>query len=133
MSYRFADHTAELQLELESPTRAGVFEDAVLALAELLGGEDLPETASVEHEVEVSGADDASLLAAWVDEVVFVAETGGLVPRRVERLDVEPSRIRATVSFAEGPPAPLVKGATYHDLRLAEEGGVWRARVVLDV
>lgn len=133
VSYRFVDHTAEMQLELESGTQAGILEDAVLALAELLGGEDAPAGPPASREVEVTAEDDASLLAAWVDEIVFIAETDGLVPRRVERITVEPSGVRAVVSFVETAPFHLVKGATYHDLALAQERDVWRGRVVLDV
>ena len=42
MSYRFVDHTAELQLELEAPTREDVFREAVAALGELLAGDSQP-------------------------------------------------------------------------------------------
>jgi SHS2 domain-containing protein len=133
MSYRFVDHTAELQLEIEAPTREALFADAVLALAELLGGDASPGRAVRSREIAVSAADDPALLAAWLDELVFVAETEDLVPRRAESIEVGAGRVDATVSFTEGEPRHLVKGATYHDLRLAREEGGWSGRVILDV
>lgn len=133
MTYRFVDHTAELQLEIDAPTREAVLEDAVLALGELLGGDGLPVGASRTRELVVGAGDDHALLAAWIDELVFVSETEGLVPSRVERIDTGPFGVRADVSFTEGAPPHVVKGATYHDLELGPHGESWRGRVVLDV
>jgi SHS2 domain-containing protein len=133
MSYRFVDHTAELQLELESPTRAAVFEEAVLALAEVLGRGAAPKGALRLRELVVAAKDDPALLAAWLDELVFVAETEGLVPRRVESIDVDRDRVRSLVSFVVAEPIHVVKGVTYHDLRLWRDDVTWRGRVVLDV
>ena len=91
VSYRFVDHKAELQLEIDAPTRAAVFEHAVLALGELLGRDGGTEGTSRTRALSVEAGDDPALLAAWIDEIVFVAETEGLVPRRVERIDAGPS------------------------------------------
>jgi SHS2 domain-containing protein len=133
VSYRFVDHTAELQLEIDAPTRAAVFEHAVLALGELLGRDGGTEGTSRTRALSVEAGDDPALLAAWIDEIVFVAETEGLVPRRVERIDAGPSVVHALVSFTEGTPPHVIKGATYHDLELGRHGDTWRGRVVLDV
>jgi SHS2 domain-containing protein len=133
VSYRFADHTAELQLEIEAPTRAAVFGDAVLALAELLAGDTSLDQPLRSLELVVSAPDDSALLAALLDEIVFVAETETLVPRRLESVDVGRGQVRAVVSFTEAEPRHVVKGATYHELQLARDAGGWFARVVLDV
>jgi SHS2 domain-containing protein len=133
MTYSFVDHTAELQLEIEAATRAEVLEEAVLALGELLGGEATEEAETVARDLAVSAADDAALLAAWIDEVVYVAESDGLVPRRADGVVARDTTARGTVVFVRGPPPHLVKGVTYHDLVLAREGERWRGRVVLDV
>jgi SHS2 domain-containing protein len=133
MGYRFVDHTAELQLELEAPSEEGVFREAVAALGELLSGDARLEGGEETRDLRVEATDDPALLAAWLEELVFLAETEGLVPVRVTQLDLVGSEVRAAVSFRRGSPAHLVKGVTYHDLALAREGGEWRARVVLDV
>ncbi|MCZ7587310.1 MAG: archease [Gaiella sp.] len=134
MAYRFVDHTAELQLELEAPTREGVLGEAVLALGELLGGDEATGGGElVRRRLAVAAADDAALLAAWIDEVVFVAESEALVPRRAEAVEVDEGKARGTVTFAPGAPPHLVKGVTYHDLLLAPGETGWRGRAVLDV
>lgn len=133
MGYRFVDHTAELQVEIDAPSRTEVFREAVLALAELLAGDGVADAAPLTRELAVSAADDPALLAAWIDEVVFVAESEALVPRRAERVETGVTEVRGTVTFARGAPPHLVKGVTYHDLVLARKGERWRGRVVLDV
>ena len=133
VSYRFVDHTAELQLEIDAPSRAAIFELAVLALGELLGRDGGPDGSSQTRELCVEAGDDPALLAAWIDEIVFVSETEGMVPRAVERIDAGTTGVRAVVSFTEGTPPHVVKGATYHDLELRLDGKTWHGRVVLDV
>ena len=133
MGYRFVDHTAELQLELEAPTRGQVLEEAVLALGELLGAGEQGDAEPVSRELAVSAEDDAALLAAWIDEVVFLAESQGLVPLRAEAVETGGREARGTVTFARGEPPHLVKGVTYHDLALTPVAGGWRGRAILDV
>ena len=128
--YRWVDHTAELELEIEAPTQAAVFEEALLALRELLDGDD--GEAAVE-EVAVRGSDQAALLAEWLAELAFLAETTGLVPARLAALELGEGRLTATVEGRLGAPAHLVKAVTYHRLSLTRGAGGWRATVVLDV
>lgn len=133
MAYRFVDHTAELQLELEAPTKGQVLREATAALAELLGANRDDDAERVSRELAVTAADDPALLAAWIDEVVFVAESEELVPLEVGVVVTGEGRAQGTVTFARGAPPPLVKGVTYHDLVLAPAGRGWHGRAVLDV
>jgi SHS2 domain-containing protein len=129
--YRWVEHTAEVELHVEAESREGVFGEALAAFAELVSRDDRGER--VEHEVTAEAQDDATLLAEWLGELVFLAETDDFVPERLERLELDGSRLRAVVSGHRGRPAHLVKAVTYHGLELARTGGVWRAKVVLDV
>jgi SHS2 domain-containing protein len=129
--HEWIEHTAELELRLESPTREGIFAQALAALAELL--DDQPAQPDVRRDVQLEASDGPALLAAWIDELVFLAETEGIVPRALAELELEPTTLRATVVGARGTPANLVKAATYHRLALEPAGAGWRATVVLDV
>src|ERR671934_2881521 len=106
--YRWIDHTSELELHIEAPSEEAVFEDAARALAELLGGDgrDLDSAESVSREVTVEADDRAALLAAWLEELVFLAETEGVVPGRVELEPPEGTRVRARVEGRRGDPPP---------------------------
>ena len=129
--YRFVDHTAELELHLEAGTREGVLEEAVTALGALLGA--AGGAPLVRRDVHASATDDAALLASWLDELVFLAETEGFVPERAEGVRVAGLTADGIVEGRLGTPPHLVKGVTYHDLELRFDGEAWRGRVVLDV
>jgi SHS2 domain-containing protein len=131
MTYTWAEHVGELELRVDAPDEAAVLSDATRALGELLategGGE--PER----RDVSAEGADRAGLLAAWLEELVFLAETEGFVPEAVEDLVLEPQRVRARVGGRRGTPPHLVKAVTYHRLAFEPAGDGWRAVAVLDV
>jgi SHS2 domain-containing protein len=147
--YRWVDHTAELELRLEANTQEEVFEDALSALRELLV-ERMAEAPGERgrRELHASAPDRATLLAEWLSELVYLVETEGFVPERVDRISITPSASRtapreslangaydldASVTGTRGSPPHLVKAVTYHRLEMTERDGEWRATVVLDV
>jgi SHS2 domain-containing protein len=132
VTYEWIEHTAELELRVEAPDERAVFAEAFRALADLLddeggGGEPL------RFEVHASAADPPALLAEWLMEVVFLAETEELVPERLEALEPAGRSLSATVAGRRGEPRHVVKAVTYHGLELEPFAGGWRARLVLDV
>lgn len=127
--YRFVDHTAELELELESETAEGVLVEALRALAKLLGPAD---GEVVERAVDLSAGDLPALLAAWLDELLYLADVEQLVPFDAD-LALAGTHLTGVVQARTGEPRPLVKAVTLHRLRLRRENGAWRGRVVLDV
>ena len=129
--YRFADHTGEIEIELEAASEPELFDEGLAAMRELL--EDAPEGERLHRAVAVEARDRATLLADWLGELAFLAETEGLVPERVAELELEDRALRAVVEGRRGSPAHLVKAATYHRLALERTGDRLRARVVLDV
>jgi SHS2 domain-containing protein len=142
VTYRWLDHTSEVELEIVAGSEREVFEEAVRALAELLGtevgsvaGATVREVAAgaTVREVAAGAADRPALLASWLEELVFLAESEGFVATQVLELDVGAERVRATVAGAIDEPPPLVKAVTYHRLAFAPSGGGYVARVVLDV
>jgi SHS2 domain-containing protein len=129
--FRWVEHTAELELEIEAPTEAAVFEAALDALAELTGDGDGPPAA---HEVALEADERALLLVEWLSELAYLAEAEGFVPERIAALELRDGGLRARVVGRRGEPAHLVKAVTLHRLELREDDTVgWRARVVLDV
>ena len=126
--YTWIEHTAELELELRASDEDGVFGDAVAAFAELLGeGSGAPVT----RRVVLGATDPAGQLVELLEELVFLADTDGFVPRRLAQIDLV--QRRAVVEGNRGAPPPLVKAVTYHGLEFRRDGEEWTARVVLDV
>jgi SHS2 domain-containing protein len=140
--HSWIDHTGELELSLAAGSREELFGGALAALGELLaehepddgaGGDRAPGGEEIELEIAVSAPDHATLLAEWLSELAFHAETAELVPLRVERVELADASLEATVVARRGRPPPLVKAVTYHRLGMWNEEGTWRARVIIDV
>jgi SHS2 domain-containing protein len=133
-THRWIEHTAELQLELHARSEAAIFRQAVLALRELLEEDAEPATGErVERQVEAEATDRGALLAEWLAELVFLAETEGLVPDEARDLVVGEDSVTAVVVGRTCEPRHLVKAVTYHDLALHRDRDGWRGNVVLDV
>jgi SHS2 domain-containing protein len=130
--YRWAEHTGELELEIEAPDEQGVYADAVAALAELLG-DDGGDAEATTRRVAVEAADRPRLLAELLAELAFLAEVDGFVAERLEHVDAAEDRLAAVVRGRPGSPPHLVKAVTYHRLAFEPAAGGFRATVVLDV
>lgn len=131
MGHRWVDHTAEVELRLDGATEADVFASALTALAELLADESPAEAATIA--VDVDAPDRAALLAAWLEELVFRAETEDFVPDGVEEIAFDDGRLRSRVRGHRGVPRHVVKAVTYHRLSFEAAGEGYRATMVLDV
>ena len=83
--------------------------------------------------MEVEARDRTTLLAEWLAELVFLAETERLLPERLLELELGARALRAVVEGRAATPRFLVKAVTYHRLALEPADGGVRARVTLDV
>jgi SHS2 domain-containing protein len=129
--FRWIEHTAELELEVEAPSEPAVFVEALAAFAELVGDGSGP---AVTYEIELEAEDHALLLVDWLGELIYLSEVEWFVPERLASLELGERTLRAAVEGHRGEPRPLVKGVTLHRLELRGDDKVgWHARVVLDV
>jgi SHS2 domain-containing protein len=132
--YRWVDHTAEVELAIEAPNEREVFADAAAALAELLGVGGGAAQATARRTVSVHATDRPALLAAWLEELVFLAESQGFVATELLSLELDQdSGLRATVAGVLDDPSPIVKAVTYHRLTFEPGSDGYTASVVLDV
>jgi SHS2 domain-containing protein len=129
--YRWVEHTAEIELRIEAPTEEALLADALAAFEELVGGDE--EGVPARHEIVLAARDPAARLVAWLEELVFLAETEDFVPERAAMLELRDRELRAEVEGRRGRPSHLVKAVTYHSLDVSRRDDGWHARVVLDV
>lgn len=130
--HRWVEHTSEVELHVEATSPEAVLAEALEAVSELLGERD-PSSPSALERIELTAEDRPALLAAWLDELAFLAETRGLICERVRQLEAGPDRLRASVELRPGTPAHLVKAVTYHGLSFEPVDGRWVATATLDV
>jgi len=129
--HEWRSHTAEIELAIEADTVEQVFAEAVTAFGELVAMDGSGK--QMHYQLAVESADREALLVEWLQELIFLADTESFVPERAEDIRLDGNSLRATLVGRRAPVDPLVKAATYHELRFADEDGVWHARVVLDV
>ncbi|MDL1873333.1 archease [Deltaproteobacteria bacterium PRO3] len=136
-SYRQLDHTGDLGVEVWGASWEDLFEKASLALVELLADPDriLQEgRATWRLEAETREA----LLVRHLEEILYRMDAQGMVFSKFRIAFPEPG-VLACEAWGE----PLdrrrhhfkteLKAVTYHGLKLWEEGGLCRARVIFDV
>ncbi len=135
--YSFGDHPSDLELIVRGRTLKELFSEAGRGLVEYTGP---PEGSGslLRRPVRVNGADREELLVLWLNEIIYLLESGfrPSLPLEIGRLtgrELEASmkgRRLDPRSFFAG---PEVKAATYHGLAIRRSGNLWEARVILDL
>ena len=137
VGYELVDHTADIGVRLWGPTAEEVFEQAALALFSLVCDPlETGELETVEVTLEAEGMD--LLLAAWLNELLYVYEARELVLTQFDIDELGEHALRARVS---GEPFDAhrhivcggVKAATLHELALERRDDGWQGFVLLDV
>ena len=77
-SHRPLDHTADAGVEIDAPSREALFAEAAIALADMLTPIEGVGSA-IERVLELEAANDELLLVDFLNEILFLFETEGLV------------------------------------------------------
>lgn len=137
-SHRFFDHTGDYGVDLEAPTRVGLYEEAARALVVLLTDAIDSIDPREARPIEVSGVDDEDLLVALANEVLFLFESDGWLTARVEVEELDHEVLRAVAHGepfdpARHPIARPMKAVTHHGAKVEERDGGWRGRLIFDL
>jgi SHS2 domain-containing protein len=130
------DHTADVGVRAWGSDLPAAFAQAARGLFSLLVPLDAVRAATT-RVVAVAAGDPESLLVAWLDELLFVFETEGLV---FSRFDVALPTLTTLAATAHGERfdpdrhrgGVVVKAATYHQIAV-EAGPPARVQVILDI
>ncbi|HLH71583.1 MAG TPA: archease [Candidatus Dormibacteraeota bacterium] len=137
----FREHTADVILEATGPTLESCLARAGAGLFAVFAPPPTGEPLSTQ-EIRVEAPSVEELLVAWLEELLYRSEVGGMVFSRFE-VEVGPGagptlalvgrvggrRLRPEDELV----GPAVKAVTRHELRLGPGGEGWLAHVVLDV
>jgi protein archease len=135
--FEILEHTADIGFRAWGPNREELFANAALALESVAIEIENVEACEV-YPVAASGEDDESLLVNWLSEVLYYLDGRRVVMRRFEIERLEPVQVRGRAwgesRDPERHPAKLViKGVTYHQLRITQDQTGWSAEVYLDI
>jgi len=135
-AYRLLDHTADLGFECSAKSLAALFEAAILALSDIVARLDSI-TATETVTLRVRGTDDVARLHALLEEVLFLFDTRGFLPRealvQISGEEVAATLRGRTIDRGTHPIERVVKAVTYHELRVEKKRRGYEARVILDL
>jgi protein archease len=136
-NFRILEHTADIGFEAFGKSREEVFVNAGRALQSLMV--DLHSIVPCEKiEIQVTGADAASLLVNWLSEILYRIDAEG---RLFHDFSIDSLSDRSLSAASRGEPFDRarhrmnlqVKAITYHQLALVETPDGWRAQVYVDI
>ena len=128
------EHLGEVHLRVLGGTLAELLAESARALGELERQSIPVEDGTLRREVALAAPDLVSLFVDWLNELIYLSETGPWTPEQAQIHLADEREIRATVS---GPrlaaPPSLVKAATLHRAKVMQTPDGWLAEVLLDV
>ncbi len=135
--FQILEHTADIGFRARGRTRCEMFSSAALALESI--ALDLSGVRPAQlYPLAVTGEDDESLLVNWLSEVLYHLDGKRVAFGRFEIDEITPTALRGRGwgeprDAARHPPRLVVKGVTYHQLKIAKDAHGWCAEVFLDV
>ena len=136
-SFREIEHTADIGIEVEAESAPELFAAAAQAFYDLLA-----DASGIQPEKEITVSADGDgwedLLQAWLSELLARFNLEGFVGKRCEITSIESGHVNGRI---KGEILDLkrhrfyteIKGVTYHGLKVWQENGRWRARIIFDV
>jgi SHS2 domain-containing protein len=135
--YRLVAHTADLGMEVWGKDGPDLFAQAGWSFFDIM-----IEARRIELQQEkqmiVEAPDREALLVAWLGELLYIFETEHLVFGRLLIQTMTPQTLSASGWGEYFDPKKhqiktVVKAVTYHQVRVWEAKGFWRARVIFDL
>ena len=135
-SFQFIDHTADAGILVTAPTLEVMFETAAMAFTELI-----TDAGSLRHRVvrrfRLQEDDLASLLVVWLQELLYLLDTEGLIFGRFQvnlhELFLEATAWGEVFDAEIHPMKTEIKAVTYHQLEVGQSDRGWQARVIFDI
>jgi protein archease len=135
--FEFVDHTGDLGIRVFGKNLSDLFRHAAEALFHVITD---PETilAKETRKIAIAGHGPEELLISWLNEFIYLFDTRGLLFREFEFSFLNEQSLEALVrgepyDETRHPIKTTVKSATYHQLQIRQEKGVWEAQVILDL
>jgi SHS2 domain-containing protein len=135
--FEILEHTADIGFRARGRTKAEMFTNAALALESValtLGNVE----PRFPYPIAVTGEDEESLLVNWLSEVLYYLDGRRVVMSRFQVDELVAGAVRGQ-GWGEPrdpgrhPPKLVVKGVTYHQLKVVKDTQGWCAEVYLDI
>jgi SHS2 domain-containing protein len=130
------EHTADVGLRLERPSREQLFRDAAMGMFYIIAPDNLFEP-TIEFTVTVDGADDEELMVSWLSELNFYFQTKQYVPVEMD-IDIIDNHLVAQIKCDKVDRQRHnieieIKAVTFHKIYVKPEKDMWTAQVIFDI
>ena len=127
------EHTADVAIRVWGQDLAALFANAAFGMTALLTNiEDV--VATTKATIELEAEDVEILLVDWLSELLFLGERDDVVYMRIDRLEIAPNRLKATV---RGGPVQErhahIKAVTFSELQIKRTDRGYETVIVFDV
>lgn len=135
--FEILEHTADIGFRAQAPALPELFESAALALVSIA-----METDNIvnrhSYSLEAYGDSNETLLVNWLNDVLYQLDGAHAAMRAFKITEFAPPRVRGEARGERRDPQRhepklVVKGVTYHQLRIEQTRGGWQCEVYLDI
>jgi len=135
--YEVLDVSGDVGLRVKGDSLESLFTTAAKGLYSLITDPD--RISSVQQtRVNVYCESLEDLFIGWLNELIFQFDTYGFVAKDIQIDNLTENRVEAVLKGERFDPEKhsrglLLKAATYHNLKLQKQNGLWVAEVVFDI
>jgi SHS2 domain-containing protein len=135
--FEIVEHTADVGFRAWGATPAELFANAARALI-AIATDPASIRATAQLPVEITGHDFESLMVNWLEELLYLFDTGRFAACDFTIGEIAPERLRARIAGEPRDPARhrwkiIVKAITYHQIEVIERNGRWEAAIFVDI
>ena len=135
--FEILEHTADIGLRAWGATLQEAFESAATALSAIVVELDDIDP-RIAYPIAASGDDDQSLLVNWLDEALYYLDARRIVLRRFRIEHFGDGRVTGQAwgeprDPLKHRPKVVVKGVTYHQLKIEQHPDGCQVQVFLDI
>ena len=134
MPFEEISHTADWSLRVWAEDLVGLLTESARGMYALANAEGLDEGPRVRRELSLEAVDAESLLVAFLEELLYLSESEGLIFDKFIGLKVESSKLQ--VMMEGGALRSIekeIKAVTFHNLQIRESERGLEVEIVFDV
>jgi len=135
--YEVIGTTADIGLMVYGEDLEALFQNAGCGLCSLMTKRDRLRE-KISRQVRLKASDLEGLMFSWLNKLIYLYETEGLLGKKYQVRIFDPPQLQATirgekVDRKRHTISRLIKAATYHQLEIKEVNGQWQAHLIFDV
>jgi SHS2 domain-containing protein len=136
-TYRLIDHTADIGISVEGKDLKDLFTTSAYAMFSQMFDLDKIKDKETKR-VKLEGENLEDLLIRWLNELIFLSESGYIFKafdiEKLEETSLSASLKGDKIDFRKTPLKQQIKAATYHQLEIKKmASGNWQTTIIFDV